>query len=231
MSSNLVSEQVEDEALRVMVVDDDPIARRALREALAPGHFELAGEAADGEEAVDVALAQRPDIVLMDADMPVVDGVSATVRIRRGAPEVRVVMLAATDDEELAWRGLRAGASGFLTKDVTSAALVRAVRGVAHGEAAISRSLAMRLVERLRLLPDRVAGMRPVHSNLTSREWQVLDLMSTGHTTEGIARELVLSMETVRSHVKHILAKFGAHSRAEAIAIAEELRRGGDNGD
>lgn len=220
-----------DGALRVLVVDDDPLVRRALRDALAQQRgFLVAGEAEDGGEAISMALERRPDVVLMDVDLPVVDGVTATLRIRRQAPTVQVVMLSTIVDDELGLLGLRAGASGFLSKELSVDALARSLRGVTRGEAAISRALALKLIERLRRTPERASGMRPVQSSLTSREWQVLDLMCAGASTEGIADELVLSIETVRSHIKHILAKLGAHSRAEAVEAAARLRANGPTG-
>lgn len=214
------------DVLRILLVDDDPLARRALREALSRYTlFEITGEAIGGAEAVSAAVSDRPDLVLMDIDMPDVDGVTATLRILREAPETHVVMLATDPQADIALLGLRAGAEGFLPKDVDPDALARALIGVAvHHEAAISRSLTLKLIERLRRLPDQAGGMRPVQSNLTSREWQVLDLMMADATTEEIATELVLATETVRSHIKHILAKLGAHSRAEAVEIGMDLR-------
>lgn len=211
--------------LRILIADDDPLVRRALRQALqAQEGFAVDGEAGAGLDAVEMAVARGPDVVLMDVDLPDVDGITATLRIRRRAPDVRVVMLSAAEDEELGMLGLRAGAAGFLGKGVSDDALCRALSGVARGEAAVSRALTLRLVDRLRRAPERAAGLRPVQSALTAREWQVLDLMAAGASTEGIADELVLSIETVRSHVKHILAKLGAHSRAEAVQAAARMR-------
>jgi DNA-binding NarL/FixJ family response regulator len=211
--------------VRVLIADDDPLVRRALRQALEEdGAFTVEAEAEAGATAVELAVALVPDLVLLDVDMPDLDGITATLRIRRLAPDVRVVMLCTADDEELGMLGLRAGASGFLTKDVTDAALRRALVGVARGEAAVSRALTLTLVDRLRRAPERATGLRPVSSALTAREWQVLDLMAAGASTDGIADELVLSVETVRSHVKHILAKLGAHTRAEAVRAAARMR-------
>lgn len=212
------------ETLRVLVVDDDPLVRRAIRVGLAAAGIEVAAEASDGAEAVDVAVKEQPDVILMDVDMPRVDGITATLRVRRKLPETPIVMFATTEDPDLGLLGLRAGASGFITKDVSAAALARALQGVARGEAALSRTLTLGLVERLRRMPGQGGGLRPVRSELTSREWQVLDLMMAGASTDGIARELVLSIETVRSHIKHILAKLDAHSREEAVQKATRLR-------
>jgi NarL family two-component system response regulator LiaR len=120
--------------------------------------------------------------------------------------------------------GLRAGAAGFLTKDVDINVVPRALLGALEGEAVISRRLGMRLVERLRHAPDGATGLRPVKSPLTPREWEVIDLLYEGRTTDQIAEILVLSTETVRSHVKHILRKLDARTRAEAVAIAQQMR-------
>jgi two-component system nitrate/nitrite response regulator NarL len=214
--------------LRVLVVDDDPLVRRALREALeGVTWLEVAGEASSGEEAVAAAAADRPDLVLMDVDMPGVDGVTATIRLGRVSPGLPVILLSASPDDELGFLGLEAGAVGFLGKDVAVDALRRALAGVSRGEAAISRTLTLRLVEHLRKLSERTGGMRPIQSRLTPREWQVLDLMGRGAGTDDIAHELVLSTETVRSHIKHILAKLGVHSREKAIDVARRLRQEG----
>lgn len=217
--------------LRVILADDDPLVRRALRAAFVELGIDVVAEAADGQQAVEATRREQPDVILMDVEMPVVDGVTATLRIRRLMPNARVLMLTSSVDPRLGFLGLRAGAAGFLTKDVGVEALGRAVRGVAQGEAALSREFTLGLVERLRRLPDYSDGLRPVRSQLTTREWQVLDLMCAESSTDDMARELVLSIATVRSHVKHILHKLGAHSREEAVQVAGRLREGSPVGE
>jgi two-component system, NarL family, response regulator LiaR len=213
-------------ALRVLIVDDDPLARRAIRGALDGGaEFEVSGEAMSGTDAIRMATDQRPDVVVMDVTMPGLDGIAATRRILRASPDTKIIVFSATNDDELALLSLRAGAWGYLTKGIDLAALPRVLRRVSEGEAAIPRALATKLVQRFRLLPDRSEGMRPVRSDLTAREWEVLDLLCAERTTSQIASDLGMSVETVRSHVKHILRKLGVHSRAEAILAAEGMRQ------
>jgi DNA-binding NarL/FixJ family response regulator len=213
--------------LRVLIADDDPLARRALRDALQEAGCAVAADATDGQEAVELALHYRPDVVLMDVGLPRIDGIAAMRQILVQAPEVRVVMLSRTNDEDAGLLALGAGASGYLSKDIDLTSLPRAMRGVIEGEAAVSRALTMRLIERLRTLPRETRGMRPVKSPLTPREWEVLDLMTAGCSTHEIADELVLSPETVYSHIKNLLRKLGVHSRAEAIELAQGLRSAG----
>jgi DNA-binding NarL/FixJ family response regulator len=212
--------------VRVLVADRDPLARRTVRQALgADGGFAIVAEAADGPQAVAAALRTRPDVVLIDADLPPANGIQATRRILREAPAVRVVILAMTEDAELAVLGFRAGASGFLTKDLELAGLGRALRAVLRGEATVSRRLALDLIERVRQSPARVTGMRPVHSALTPRQWEVLDLLSVGDANEEIAEQLGLSVGTARTHVRNILRKLGVPTRAQAVEVAERLRQ------
>ena len=210
--------------IRVIIVDDDPLARRVVRDALQRDGIIVIAEAPDGRQAVELAIHYRPDVVLMDVVMPGMDGVEATRRICARVPTARVVLLTRSNEEELGILGLQAGAVGFLSKDTPVDGVTRAVRGACRGEASISRQLAMRLVERLQELPESGRGLRPVRSALTPREWEVFDLMCAGFGTSAIAEELVVSTDTIRSHVKHILAKLGVNSREEAVAIASTIR-------
>jgi DNA-binding NarL/FixJ family response regulator len=215
------------EPMRAIVADDDPFARRMIKDALHRADVVVIAEAHNGYEAIELCMHYRPDVVVMDVVMPEVDGIAATRRILKEIPEQRVVLLTSTDEEEMGLLGLRAGAVGFLSKDLDIDVLPRALRGAVDGEAVISRRLGMRLVEHLRRAPEGTTGMRPVKSPLTAREWEVIDLLYEGQNTDQIADSLVLSTETVRSHVKNILRKLNARSRAEAVEAAQRMRSGG----
>jgi two-component system, NarL family, response regulator LiaR len=212
--------------LRVIVADDDPIARRSIKQALSQPGIVVIAEAHDGREAVELCLHYRPDVILMDVVMPVLDGIQATKRIVDQQPDQIVVILTSSDEDEFGFVGLRAGAAGFLSKDVDIDILPQATRGAAAGEAVISRRLGMRLVEHLRKAPEPATGMRPVKSPLTPREWEIIDLLCEERSTDQIATTLVLSTETVRSHVKNILRKLDVRSREQAVAVAQAMRDG-----
>jgi two-component system, NarL family, response regulator LiaR len=212
--------------LRVVVVDDDPLARRMLRDVLQDAGVTVIAEAGGGREAIELSLYYKPDVVVMDLVMPGMDGIAATRQIVEKAPEIKVVMLTSSDSEEVGLMTLRAGASGFLCKSVGVDALPRALRCARDGEAVVSRSLTMRLIEGMRRVREDGAGMRPIRSPLTPREWEVLDLLCQERSTDDIADTLVLSVETVRSHIKSVLRKLGVRSRQEAVKAASGLRSG-----
>jgi DNA-binding NarL/FixJ family response regulator len=207
------------------VADDDPFARRALADALCRAGLVVVAEAPDGAQAVELVRRHRPDAVLMDIVMPGVDGIAATRRILREQADQVIILVSGAADEDLALIGIRAGAAGYLSKDVDLEALARAVEGALRGEAAMSRILARRVIEEFRLGPSEAAGLRPIHSSLTSREWEVLDQISQARTVEEIASAFVVSPETIRSHVKHIRRKLGVSSHAETVAAARRILR------
>jgi DNA-binding NarL/FixJ family response regulator len=209
--------------LRVIIADDDPFARRVIKGALQAAGLTVVAEAKDGQEAVELAVYYRPDVVVMDVVMPQLDGILATRRILKQVPDQLVVVLTGTAEEELGLLALEAGAVGFLSKDADIDALPRALEGVRRGEGAISREMTRRLMDRFRG-PGRSSGLRPVKSPLTAREWEVIDLLKPGQSTDQVADTLVLSPETVRSHIKNIMRKLEVHSRADAVAAAERLR-------
>jgi len=211
--------------LRVLVADDDPIVRRLVRDVLQGAGITVVAEAEDGRDAVDLTRYYRPDVVLMDVVLPGIDGLEALERISADEDlATRVVMLSVRSERELAVLAVRKGASGYLSKDIDLTVLPRALRDVALGKAALSRRSTAELIEQVRELPGGGVGMRPVRSVLTSREWEVSDLICMHNTPDEIADALVLSADTVRTHLKNIMRKLHVHSRAELIAAVERLR-------
>lgn len=213
----------------MVLAAQDPLVRRALKATLEGGGFEVIAETADGPEAIKLVNEQDPDLALIDLTLHGADGLDVAEQITK-AGRVRVVVLSGTDDDSVAIKALRAGAHGYLMKDIELESLPRALTGVLAGEAAISRRLAMRLITELRKAPAGGRGMRPIVSDLTEREWQVLDLLTTGASTSEIAIDLVLSPETVLTHVKNILKKLGVHSRKDAVRMIDDLRSPQDGG-
>ena len=215
--------------VRVLIAAADPLVRRALQNVLTEAGFEIVGETASAPEALQLVSSASPHVALVDVMLEGGDGLETAEKISSQAGDTRVIVLSQSDDDGKAVAALRAGARGYLRKDIELDALPRAVNGVVSGEAAISRRLTMRIVDELRTTPQVGPGMRPTVSELTPREWQVLDLLTTGSSTADIAVDLVLSPETVLTHVKNILKKLGVHSRRDAIREAERLRTGDSN--
>jgi DNA-binding NarL/FixJ family response regulator len=180
--------------------------------------------AADAEATLELARQQRPDVVLVDDELPGIGGVAGLPRLAAASPDSELVVLAARFDRGTGVRAVLAGAAGYLSRAVAPEALPRIVRGVMRGEAAIPRTLTMALIERHRMLARSEARMRPTESPLSSGEREVLDLMATGASPREIATELVVPLETVQSREQHILGKLRIHSRAAAIVIARGLR-------
>ena len=209
--------------IRVLVADDQELARTGFAMILdAQSDMEVVGEAADGAEAVAVARRERPDVVLMDVRMPVVDGIEATRQL--AGPEVeqraRVLILTTFDLDEYVYEALRAGASGFLLKDTRREDLVNGVRLVASGEALLAPSVTRRLVEEFARRPP--PGQRPGRrlEALTPKEQEVLELVARGRTNTEIASELYVSEATVKTHVGHVLMKLGVRDRVQAVIFA-----------
>ena len=218
---------VSDRRLRVLVVDDDPLVRRMIRDVLNPAGILVVGEAQDGRDAVRAARHYKPDVILLDVVMPGVDGLAALEQIsadpRIGA---KVVILSVRGEHDLGYLALRMGAVGYLNKDLDLSVLPRVLRDVAEGGAALSRSFTAELAARLRDLPEGGIGMRPIRSVLTTREWEIVDQLCLGRSTTEIADALVVSTETVRTHIKSVLHKLHVHSRAEVVDLVERLRAG-----
>ena len=213
------------DAVRLVLVDRDALARRAMREEItASGEFVVAAEAADEDDAIELVRRERPDIVLIDIGYPRLEGIPIAKELRRQLPSTRIVFCSITDDDDTAVRALRAGAVGYVRKDLDIGPLTRALHGALAGEAAISRTLGMRLIEELYRQSEPGPRLRPAGGELTGREWQVLDLLIDGAGTADIAGTLGLAVETVRSHIKHVLRKLGVRTRSEAVEIARRLR-------
>jgi DNA-binding NarL/FixJ family response regulator len=210
--------------LRVVIADPDPLARRAVRDELqSRDRFVVAAEASHGVDALELCRHYRPELLITEAVLPRIDGIALTRMLSEQAPEVRTVLFAVSTDPDVGMRALRSGAWGYLNKEAGVRAVASALEAVSRGEAAVSRQLTMRLIERLRLVPEAGTGIRPVKSNLTSREWEVLDLLVSGSGTSEIAGALFLTEDTVYSHIKSIMRKLGVRSRGEAIDAAESL--------
>ena len=212
--------------ISVLLADDQPLLRRGFRMILeAEDGLEVAGEAGDGAEAVELARKVRPDVVLMDIRMPGTDGIEATRRITASQPGVRVLVLTTFDLDEYAFGALRAGASGFLLKDVRPHELVTAVRTVASGDAVVSPRVTRRLLEEYaQQLPaaDATADAYPQLASLTEREREVLEVVAQGLSNTEIATSLFVSETTVKSHVGRILAKLGLRDRVQIVVLAYE---------
>ncbi len=202
----------------VLIADDHPLTRDALASMLEGNGFDVVGEAADGRQAIECARELQPDLVLLDLSMPDVDGLMALPDLRAAAPNSAVVVLTASGTEDNLLAAIRAGAAGYLLKTEPPERLVEFLRGVARGEAALSGSVATRLLERVREgreheggVPDQIAGL------LSAREVEVLLLLDDHLATDEIAARRVISEPPVRSHVKSLLHKLGVSSRREAL--------------
>ena len=209
--------------IRVLVVDDQQLLRAGFRVILSaePG-IEVVGEAADGQAALDLVAATRPDVVLMDIRMPGLDGLSATERLMTMPAPPRVVVLTTFDQNEYVVRALRAGAYGFLLKDAPTTRLITAVRAAASGDALIEPSITRRLVERFAAPPDEPAELPEAVRRLTDRELEVLRLIARGLSNAEIAAAIVVAENTAKTHVARILTKLGVRDRVQAVVLAYE---------
>lgn len=205
---------------RLLLVDDHALFRQSLSNLLTyRGAFEVVGEAANGRDAIAQAGVLRPDIVLMDIDMPVLDGIQATRELILLQPDICIVMLTVFDDQDRLFDAIRAGARGYLVKSIRSHELLEQLQGLVRGEAAISRRMAARILEEFRNLEQQAAIMEP-DGGLSSREVQVLELVADRLSNKEIAEQLLISEHTVKNHLKHILAKLQLNNRRQAAAYA-----------
>jgi DNA-binding NarL/FixJ family response regulator len=213
------------ERIRVLLVDDQQLMREGLRVLLElEPDLEVAGEAADGQAALESYAALQPDVVLMDIRMPGMDGVEATWRLRGRWPQARVIILTTFDDDEYVFEGLRAGALGYLLKDVSGQELAEAVRTVASGGALVEPSVARKvLAEFARLAPPARSAEEGLPEPFTEREREVLRLLTQGLSNREIAERLSLAEGTVKNYVTNILQKLGVRDRTQAAVRAREL--------
>ena len=210
-------------SIRVAIVEDQELVRTGLRMILdAADGIEVVGEAADGADVPDLVRRAAPDVVLMDIRMPDVDGIEATRRLAASGSPARVIVLTTFDLDEHVQAALRAGASGFLVKDGPAEEMLTAVRVVAAGESLLSPSVTRRVIAELVSRPEPSERRPPALEELTPREEEVLLLLARGRSNAEIADELVVSHETVKSHVARILMKLGARDRVQAVIAAYE---------
>ncbi|HZQ81391.1 MAG TPA: response regulator transcription factor [Gaiellaceae bacterium] len=209
--------------IRILIADDEAIVRDGLRAIVEhESDLEVVGEAADGEQAVAVARELEPDIVLLDIQMPNVDGVEATRRLLALARPPRVLILTTFDRNEYVYESMRAGASGFLLKDVRRGQLTDAIRTVVGGDTLVAPTITRRLIEEFCRRPSRTGATPPTLADLTARELEVLQLVAGGLSNTEIAAILVVAETTVKTHVAHILGKLGLRDRAQAVVAAYE---------
>jgi DNA-binding NarL/FixJ family response regulator len=206
----------------VALVDDQALVRDGLRLILELAGVVVVGEAADGEEGVRLVEEQRPDVVLMDLRMPRMDGIEATRRLVAAGVPTRILVLTTFDGEEHAYQALRAGASGYLLKDVGGDRLVAAVEAAAAGEMPLAPAVVARLVASYVRRPQAPPAAADRLAPLSEREVEVLGLIGAGRSNPEIAEQLFISLATVKSHVRHILAKLDLRDRAQAIVLAHE---------
>jgi DNA-binding NarL/FixJ family response regulator len=210
--------------IRVLICDDHALVRSGFRMVLnAREDLEVVGEAEDGREVIELARTLDPDVILMDVRMPTLDGVEATRRLVEGGSRARILILTTFDLDEYVYDALRAGASGFLLKDVKPAQLVEAIRVVAAGEALLAPTVTRRLLDRFAdVLPGEETKPPPALESLTDRELEVLKLLAGGLSNAELAQQLFLSETTVKSHISSVLRKLELRDRVQAVVLAYE---------
>ena len=215
------------DAIRVMICDDHALFRRGLIMVLESEEgMDVVGEAEDGEEAIKKAEELAPDVVLMDVRMPNVSGIEATRRISEVDPTAKILMLTVSDEEDDLYDAIKAGATGYLLKEISIEEVATAIRAVAQGQSLISPSMASKLLNEFATMVKRADEKQQVPTpRLTEREMEVLKLVAKGHNNRDIAKELYISENTVKNHIRNILEKLHLHSRMEAVvyAVREKL--------
>ncbi len=203
--------------MRVVVADDHSLFRDGLVSLLEAAGYEIVGQVGDGQAAVDMVLEKRPDLVLLDLTMPILDGHEALKQIRSAAPEVKIVVLTVSDEGADLRRAIQAGAQGYLLKSLNADQFLDLLAGLQKGEAAITRKMTAQLMAQLTESAD---AQDQTPETLTERERQLLQLVSQGLSNRAIAQSLSISHNTVKYHLKNILQKLGVQNRTEAVAIA-----------
>ena len=211
--------------VRILIVDDQELFREGLHTLLSlQPDLQVVGEARNGEDALRLAAALKPDVILMDLRMPVLNGVAATRNLQRTQPEIKVIVLTTFDDDEDVFEGLRAGAVGYLLKDVASEQVVEAIRAVARGAAFLQPAITGKVIaEFARLSPFLAPQAHALVEPLSGRELEILRRLSQGASNKEIADDLVITVGTVKNHVTSILAKLGVRDRTQAALKAKEL--------
>lgn len=210
--------------IKVLVVDDHTIVRDGIYSLLSlTPDIEVVGEAVNGREALDIVSKLLPDVVLMDLSMPLMDGLEATRQIHKKLPEIKILILTQYDDREHVFPVIKAGASGFISKTAASSELVSGIRSVHHGDSFLSPAITRLLVENYQYGNGNRESHDP-YEQLTDREREILKLLSEGHTTQEIARLLIISPKTVEGHKTNLMTKLDLHSRVELVKYA--LRKG-----
>ncbi|HMC37023.1 MAG TPA: response regulator transcription factor [Actinomycetota bacterium] len=227
MKKESATDRSADQSLRVLIVDDHALFRRGLQMVLRQEpDIEVVGEAADGHEAVAKAQESMPDVILMDVRMPKRSGIEATQKIKEMLPHVKILMLTISDDEADLYEAIKAGASGYLLKEISIDEVADAVRSVWAGQSRISPSMAAKLLTEFAAMSKRAEERQQLPApRLTDREMEVLKLVAQGLNNRDIAKELFISENTVKNHIRNILEKLHLHSRMEAVvyAVKEKL--------
>jgi DNA-binding NarL/FixJ family response regulator len=214
--------------IRILLVDDQALFREGLRTLLSVRpDLEVVGEAENGREALDIAAQLQPDVILMDLRMPILNGVAATRQLHQAQPDSKVIVLTTFDDDEYIFDGLRAGAVGYLLKDVSSDKLVEAIRAAARGESFLEPSITAKVLAEFNRLSGKgrpsSPHAQPLVEPLSERELEILSVLASGASNREIAQKLYITEGTVKNHVTNILGKLGVRDRTQAALKAREL--------